>query len=604
MAVPTIPSGATGTPVYSQTPGPGSSTTQGPLGIVNHAQWIDAFINYWTTRWANGDHTLPAFMQGSEAAKLYGSPSQTGTGGLDDPTVRLAFARAAAAYHTGMDPTIDSLMPWVPPGPQDYTEDPTITAARTADQEFQQNFAEMQRQFGLTLDATERQNLRDAFNKAFQNQLTQYATSANIFNTQTQAALNAYNTQAQLFTSGESNRTTQLTQAGTLADDLQKIMDARTQSAIALKANPGDYIQEEYATRALGNPNGTSNPAYSNVDALSEVIHRLINYQPPPAPTAPVINNGQPITPPTPPNQATFTPPPGAMGNPIPPAGGTPPPPVNHAPAPIIPHPAQPIPPSGGMDTTGPGVMNDHLGHYSYDGGRTWQDNSGHYSYDGTNWLNKSDNTPWHDPSLGTMSTAGSSTSSPTLGTISTAGSSIPALALGGGTTARQFIAGDPQRPGVVNPEMVQILNPGPRTTAKVTPLLQGIRNMRKPKFADGTDPNLNPYGDPNNPNLPSYPDSVYQNLPVVRYNQDSNYGSIYNTLAKGYTTGAFGQQVAEPGSFNYRDYTQHVANDPVALAMLTSSYKAANRDLASTVARAQQRAPFGTSIQTSLIKS
>lgn len=62
-----------------------------------------------------------------------------------------------------------------------------------------------------------------------------------------------------------------------------------------------------------------------------------------------------------------------------------------------------------------------------------------------------------------------------------------PAMAFGGGTTARQFIAGDTQRPGIPNPEMIQIHNPGPETTASVRPL--GMNPMMdRPRFAFGTD--------------------------------------------------------------------------------------------------------------------
>ena len=153
---------------------------------------------------------------------------------------------------------------------------------------------------------------------------------------------------------------------------------------------------------------------------------------------------------------------------------------------------------------------------------------------------------------------------------------------------------GDPQADGQPNPEMVEVKNPGPRTRTVVTPFTQALRN-RVPMFAQGTDPN--------NPMLTTYDDSVYQNLPHIQYMQGNQSSGAFNQLAKGYATGAMGQKVPEAGSFNYRRYLD-VARDPISLAMLSSDYKSANRDLASTVARAKRRAPFGQALNTSLVRT
>ena len=121
------------------------------------------------------------------------------------------------------------------------------------------------------------------------------------------------------------------------------------------------------------------------------------------------------------------------------------------------------------------------------------------------------------------------------------------------------------------------------------------MNKRRAPKFANGTDPN--------NPMLTTYDDSVYQNLPHIQYMQGNMNRGAFNNLAKGYSTGAMGQKVPEAGSFNYRKYLD-VAKDPISLAMLSSDYKSANRDLASTVSRAKARAPFGQALNTSLVRT
>ena len=63
-------------------------------------------------------------------------------------------------------------------------------------------------------------------------------------------------------------------------------------------------------------------------------------------------------------------------------------------------------------------------------------------------------------------------------------------LAAGGTTGARQFISGDPRVDGRPNPEMVRIIDPGPRTRTEVTPLTAGAfaqNRGRVPMFAEGT---------------------------------------------------------------------------------------------------------------------
>ena len=58
-----------------------------------------------------------------------------------------------------------------------------------------------------------------------------------------------------------------------------------------------------------------------------------------------------------------------------------------------------------------------------------------------------------------------------------------------GWTRASQFIAGDPQVPGMVNPEKIQLRVRNGRPEARVTPLSRMLRGRgQMPQFADGTE--------------------------------------------------------------------------------------------------------------------
>lgn len=110
----------------------------------------------------------------------------------------------------------------------------------------------------------------------------------------------------------------------------------------------------------------------------------------------------------------------------------------------------------------------------------------------------------------------------------------LPALAYGGGTSARQFIAGDPQAHGGPNPEVVEVLNPGPRTQARVTPISE---IMGMPAFAYGTPTATNPTNNP-------YLDAQGNPLPgTYGYNTTRNSsGGLYgqNAGAQSYGQSAY----------------------------------------------------------------
>lgn len=91
----------------------------------------------------------------------------------------------------------------------------------------------------------------------------------------------------------------------------------------------------------------------------------------------------------------------------------------------------------------------------------------------------------------------------------------IPALAQGGFTRSQNFIAGDPQQPGMPNAEMVRIMDPEHNARAYVTPIgQQGFQ--RVPHFAFGTSGDVQGIPDPNSlsgyrlPKPPFDPNAVH----------------------------------------------------------------------------------------------
>lgn len=482
-------------PRTSSTPQPGYNTNQTPNGAVTHQQWVDAFVDYWSARWAHGDRTLP---QGFNS-NTFGLPDQANNNGTASPATLLAFARYANAYRPGMDPVVDGTMPWVAPGPNDFVEDPAVTSARVAQdnwdrtfgqtqsnadrQAWQQQWANDVQRYGYQVQAGQNANnfAASLFSAASGNwQAAQnfaagiYNTQAGIANNQNNFSSNIYGTQAGMYNANEGNRLGALGQAGSLANSLQQAWDARTNNAIQLQAHPNDFIQRESAVRALAGPQGTDVPGYSNVDALSEVIKRLINFTPgtqpnaPSAaatPTAPTMTPqpSQPgyVAPPGPPTQQTFQQFAAQNFNPVvaatrPTGQPTPtqsPTVTNYGPGGnvVTPQPAHygSTPPTRRPVTIDPNVQPDVSG----------------YRWDSANG-------EWVDPAHG-------NTPYTDLTADRAAAGAVPGLAHGGTTSLSQFISGDPQYDGQPNPELVEVLNPGPKTRTRVTPLKQ---------FGDGTD--------------------------------------------------------------------------------------------------------------------
>lgn len=525
-------------PKTTQTSQPGFVANQSDYGAVStNPEWSKITAEWLASKWAYGDQTLPG---GWDPAR-YGSPNPEDTNGVWSPRTLLAFSQYAADYKPGKDPTIDSSIPYIAPGPNDFIEDPVTTATRIAaeqvDRQLQFSYDQLGYNYAV-LDENKKQAARQALLDQFGQDLDLYAIQSGQYQADELNKIRRYETDAAIYQTLEQIRSSNLVQAGGLSATLQGLYDQRTERAQDLRANPSDLVAREYATRDLQTPTPTDVPGYTNVDTLGEVIRRLIDYQPQAAPAAPTP--GTPPTAPTRPSQVYEQSP------------------VDHGPA------------GRGID---PGFTD-----------QSW-------------------NTLPEGSTPGTFATS----SAPAADTTNSAGWSqklkdayakhgVTSYAYGAsGTRDSRLIVGDPQHDGRPNPEMVTVEHPGPRTRLHVKPLKHAMMLPGVRRYAYGTDaPQVA---------LPSYDDSAYQNYPTLQYALGKMNKAKYNTLATGTAPGAFGTQVPEAGSLNYGKYLD-IANDPEAVAGLSSIYNSANRSLASTVARAKARAPLGQAVQTSLIRT
>lgn len=545
----------------TQAPGfePNFSTSNTTL---THTDWVQAFVDYWAARWASGDHTVPAGWNDIQ----FGSPDPNDSNNTASPRTLLAFSRYAQAYKPGMDPSIDAFMPYIPPGPNDFIETPVQTAARVAQNNWQLTYDQTQRQNDianglqdrqldlneLTIRETAKANAMQAFNQAFGNELNRYSTQANVYGTQVQAGQNTYGTQAGMYNVNEGNRSTNLQTAGTLAGALQQLYDERTGKAIDLQANPSDIVAREYAVRALQEPQGTTQPAYQNVDSLMEVIKRLIDYQPTKQPTAPTL----------PPAPATPTTPSWAEVQNV----------GNAAGAQVQPSIAQAVSPKPASPASAPAAAAPASPQGMTIGG------------------------VWYPLQPGTVAMAAGGTTRASQMIVGD--EQVPGVP-------------NPERVSIDwKNHTTQVMPMRPDNIARAAMLQRSMGGRGQPNRAQGVKSTFGPirayaYGtdNPPNANLTSYPDEVYQNFPSLKYLQGGLGEAAYNTLKTGSAAGAFGTRAPESGSINYGRYLD-IARDPVSEAALGSIYSSANRSLMSAVAAAKARAPFGQAVQTSLVRT
>ena len=214
-------------------------------------------------------------------------------------------------------------------------------------------------------------------------------------------------------TNAETSRlnalTGRTTAAGQLSADQQKLQDARTLAVIDLMANPNDFVEREYATRALNSPPGYTGPAFRDNPDIQRAIDELF--------LTPDVGGLLPTY-----NAPTYQP--AVLPNASLPRVTAP------APQPQAQRTAVSTTPS--TDITGNVYTNTSVA-----------------------------------PENQTASTAFREKGVPDWA-LAPLGY---AYGTNKGTKERQFITGDPQVDGGPNPELNTVRNPGPNTTVEVTPL-------------------------------------------------------------------------------------------------------------------------------------
>src|SRR3990167_6813262 len=301
-------------PIYT----PQTSQTAQPGYVLNPAKkgetaedWFQSSLDYLVKKWAGSDQvTRDTFLGTTWNTAKFGSPSSNDYIGSDgmaftSPSTVAVLTNYLKQY-TGGDPELDSAVPYRAPAPNDYIESPEQIALRMSQANADRTFGLQQQQearlaYGQQLDAqmqaasiAARSAESSASNAAQIAAATiganasmrnaEVAASANRYGTLGGLLGNIYGTQGGMYTAGEGNRVSALGTSGSLSAALQQIYDSRTHDIIANLANPADWVQREYTSRALQAPTGTTGPMFRDVPQLSEAINRLLNYTPGEAP--------------------------------------------------------------------------------------------------------------------------------------------------------------------------------------------------------------------------------------------------------------------------------------------------------------------------------
>ena len=103
---------------------------------------------------------------------------------------------------------------------------------------------------------------------------------------------------------------------------------------------------------------------------------------------------------------------------------------------------------------------------------------------------------------------------------------------------------------------------------------------------------------------ITTHSDEVYQNQPLLQYLRDPNYKPTFNTLAQGNSLGAFGMQIPEAGAINYGTLLDIIKNHPQGAQMLQSILQSSSRDLNNELSLSRMRAPLGSGIFSSRIRT
>lgn len=354
--------------------------------------------------------------------------------------------------------------------------------------------------------------------------------------------------------------------AGSLSATLQQLLDQRGRDIIGLSADPGDFVEREFAVRGLQPPEGTEVPLFQDPSQLSGIIDQLANFAGPefrdPAALEAMISelfNTQPTT----------------LAQILQSAGQVP---TTPAPAPVAPPPIAPPPSAPAVDPIQAAIdqfLLDAKTATSQIGAP-----SGNVFPTGVTTTS------------GTGGTTTGVTSNPPLTQISGLVGDEEALEHGGTTKDKKFIVGD-STTGKPNPELVEVTPQG----TKVTPLSQ---------FQFGTDSISSSGVDPSGTfttSVPQHTDSTIQNLPFLQFLKGTTTPQEFGTLSTGTATGAFGTQLPEAGRVNFNRLSQLI-QDPTAASMLDSLLRSGSRSLSGLFNLVKQRAPLGSALSTSSIRT
>lgn len=310
-------------PTYQ--PGYVPNTGLQTAGVPNNTAWREAAIDMLAYKWATADEATRADM-----VSRYGQLDPTDGARVDpstgqtiyavSPQTNLILSQYVYSY-SGGDPYLDSTLPYVPPRPDEFIEDPTTVALRVAQYNDDRNY-------GLSVRAQDRADRQQQLDQAYreaslasaerisaadnaaklaaarisadaQVQSASIAAEAQRYSAELGFKSNVYNTQGNIYSNQEANRLSALVNSGNLALGLQNTYDARTRDIIANKSNPIDMVAREYSIRALKGPQGTDVPAYTNLP-ISDIINQQQNWKAAEAPTAPTLSAGvNATTPPT-----------------------------------------------------------------------------------------------------------------------------------------------------------------------------------------------------------------------------------------------------------------------------------------------------------------
>lgn len=302
-----------------------SSTSQpgyayNPGGNVTNRDWREAALYHLQYKWATGSPEVR-----EEMLRKYGSGLNPSDGVITDPRtgVTMAYTQPEtnlilSAYlysYSGGDEYLDSVLPYVPPRPDEYIESPDAMALRLDQERWEKNYGLNVRQEdrlanGQKLDDKYRyaalasaEKIAEGDNNA-RIAAAQIGAQAQVQSASIAAEATKYAADkrftADIYGTQEDAKARMFGTTANLGLGLQGLRDERVNNIIRNYANPIDMVAREASIRALQPPNGTQVAAYQDIPELSELLKRGMNFQPgnpegytpPPGSSPPPANTG------------------------------------------------------------------------------------------------------------------------------------------------------------------------------------------------------------------------------------------------------------------------------------------------------------------------